>query len=72
MITEPGVVTQNGGPGSLVLGELSGGRSDRVDSLVKRCVAAGLAAEAHNNIELALWQKFCGYLRPKRYDRAHS
>lgn len=58
MISEPGIITQNGGPGSLVLGELNGGSSDRVDNLVERCLAAGLAAESHDNIELALWQKF--------------
>lgn len=58
MITEPGVVGQVGGPGSFVLGEMSGGVSDRVASLVERCVQAGIAAEAHDNIELALWQKF--------------
>lgn len=65
MITEPGVVTQAGGPGSLVIGELSASQgaagteqSERVSSLVERCVEAGLAAEAHGNIELALWQKF--------------
>lgn len=64
MITEPGVVTQAGGPGSLVIGEMSasqntaGTRSERVTALVERCVDAGLAAEAHDNIEMALWQKF--------------
>ena len=58
MITEPGVVNQAGGPGSLEIGELSGGPSDRVADLVGRFVETGLAAQAHNNIQLALWQKF--------------
>lgn len=64
LITEPGVVKQAGGPGSLVIGEMaasrksSGPTSERVSALVERCVAAGLAAEAHENIELALWMKF--------------
>lgn len=58
MIAEPGIVNQAGGPGSLVLGELGGGPSERVSSLVERCVAAGLAAEADDNIEMALWMKF--------------
>ncbi len=58
MITEPGVVNQAGGPGSLEIGELFGGPSDRVADLVGRFVEAGLAAQAHNNIQLALWQKF--------------
>jgi len=58
MITEPGVVNQAGGPGSLVIGEMSGGSSGRVTSLVERCVAAGIAAEADENINMALWMKF--------------
>ncbi len=58
MITEPGVVNQAGGPGSLIIGEMGGGPSERVTALVERCVEAGLAAETHDNIELAIWQKF--------------
>ena len=58
MISEPGVVRQAGGPGSLVIGELAGGGSDRVNDLVRRCVDAGLAAEASENIVKAIWQKF--------------
>jgi len=58
MITEPGVVNQAGGPGSLIIGEMNGEKSSRVDALVQRCVAAGLAAESNENIELALWTKF--------------
>lgn len=58
MIDEPGVVSQNGGPGSLVVGEMTGGSSDRVTKLVEDCVKAGLAAEGHENIVVALWQKF--------------
>ena len=64
LIAEPGVVKQAGGPGSLVIGELDfsqntgGTASARVIKLVERCVAAGLAAEAHTNIEMALWMKF--------------
>jgi 2-dehydropantoate 2-reductase len=58
MIAEPGVVTQAGGPGSLVIGEMAGGSSERVSSLAERCVAAGLAAETNDNIEVNLWEKF--------------
>jgi len=58
IIDKPGVVSQNGGPGSLVIGEMAGGSSDRVTKLVDDCVKAGLAAEAHDNIVVALWQKF--------------
>lgn len=58
MISEPGVVTQGGGPGSLVIGELTGGLSDNVADLVGRCVEAGLAAEVSTDINMAIWQKF--------------
>jgi len=58
MITSPGVVTQAGGPGSLVVGALNGGQSARVNHLATQCVAAGIAAETHENIELAIWEKF--------------
>ena len=58
LISESGVVKQAGGPGSLVIGEMSGGPSERVTALVERCLAAGLAAEANENIEMALWMKF--------------
>ena len=69
MIESPGVVTQGGGPGSLVIGEMAwdqnaathdtaGTPSQRVEELVERCKAAGLAAETHDNIVLAIWQKF--------------
>ena len=58
MITSPGVVTQAGGPGSLVVGGLTEGQSARVNDLATQCVAAGIAAETHENIELAIWEKF--------------
>ena len=58
MITSPGVVTQAGGPGSLVVGALTEGQSARVNDLTTQCVAAGIAAETHENIELAIWEKF--------------
>ena len=58
MITSPGVVTQAGGPGSLVVGALTEGQSARVNDLATQCVAAGIAAETHQNIELAIWEKF--------------
>ena len=58
MITSPGVVTQAGGPGSLVVGALTEGQSARVNDLATQCVAAGIAAETLENIELAIWEKF--------------
>ena len=58
MITSPGVVTQAGGPGSLVIGALSDGQTARMKEFVTQCVEAGIAAESHENIELAIWEKF--------------
>ena len=64
-IDAPGVVTQGGGPGSLVIGEMGsadlnaqGAVTERVNDLVERCKAAGLAAETHENIVMAIWEKF--------------
>ena len=58
MISEPGVVTQGGGPGTMEIGEMAGGVSERVEELVAACKDAGIAASTHENIELAIWQKF--------------
>ena len=64
-IDAPGIVTQGGGPGSLVIGEMGsadlnaqGAVTERVNDLVERCKAAGLAAETHENIVMAIWEKF--------------
>jgi 2-dehydropantoate 2-reductase len=64
-IDAPGVVTQGGGPGSLVIGEMGsadlnaqGAVTERVNDLVERCKAAGLAAETHEDIVMAIWEKF--------------
>jgi len=58
MISEPGVITQGGGPGTMEIGEVAGGMSARVEELVTACVDAGITASAHENIEMAIWQKF--------------
>ena len=57
-IESPGVVTQAGGPGSVVLGEMAGGPSDRVNRLVSTFNEAGLPTAAHENVKRALWEKF--------------
>ena len=64
-IDAPGIVTQGGGPGSLVIGEMGsadlnaqGAVTERVNDLVERCKAAGLAAETHEDIVMAIWEKF--------------
>lgn len=58
MISAPGVITQGGGPGTMDIGEMAGGVSARVEELVAACKDAGIAASTHENIELAIWQKF--------------
>ena len=64
-IDAPGVVTQGGGPGSLVIGEMGsadlnaqGAVTERVNDLVERCKVAGLAAATHEDIVMAIWEKF--------------
>jgi 2-dehydropantoate 2-reductase len=57
-ISEPGTVTQAGGPGTLEIGEMPVGVSGRVEELVATCKGAGIAASTHENIELGIWQKF--------------
>ncbi len=58
----PGVVRHGGGE-RLVFGELNGGRSDRTIRLLGTFQQAGIAAEEHADIRLAIWEKFaaiCG------------
>jgi 2-dehydropantoate 2-reductase len=57
-IKAPGVVAQTAGPGKVVLGELSGGTSARVERLHEVLQRAGIAAELHPDIRVVLWQKF--------------
>lgn len=63
VIETPGVVTQTAGPGRIIFGELAGGVSSRVEQLLPVLRRAGIVAEAHPNIRVALWEKFifiCG------------
>lgn len=57
-IVEPGVVAHTGGPAKLVFGELDGTLSERVRRLEQWCAAAGIDAEASDDIRLALWHKY--------------
>ena len=62
-IEAPGVIAQTAGPGKIVLGELKGGASERTEKIRRTLQAAGIAAEVHFEIQVALWQKFvaiCG------------
>lgn len=57
-ITRPGVVEHTGGPASVVLGEWRGGSSPRVQALVEALQAAGVTADATDDVRAVLWSKF--------------
>ncbi len=57
-IAEPGVIVHTGGLQRVVLGELAGGRSTRVDAVVSAWRAAGIDAEATDDVRRATWEKF--------------
>jgi 2-dehydropantoate 2-reductase len=57
-IEQPGVIAHTGGPAAVKIGELAGGRSDRVERLVAAGVSAGLAIEESEDIKATLWSKF--------------
>ncbi len=57
-IKAPGVVAQTSGPGKIILGELSGGASERTERLHDVLQRAGITAEVHPDIRVVLWQKF--------------
>ena len=62
VIESPGVLSHTVG-GRLVFGELSGGTSPRTEQLLKTFELAGISAELHPNIHVALWEKLihiCG------------
>lgn len=57
-VEAPGVVTEGGLAGNLLFGELGGGISPRTEQLLLVFREAGLAAELHPDIRVALWEKF--------------
>ncbi|HYM83172.1 MAG TPA: 2-dehydropantoate 2-reductase [Candidatus Dormibacteraeota bacterium] len=57
-IKAPGVIRHTGGPARLIFGELDGHRSDRLDSFLRSCLAAGIAAEVSDDIRVTLWTKY--------------
>ena len=57
-IAEPGVIAHTGGPARLVLGELDGRVTERVERLQRWCAAAGIDAEISTDIQAALWHKY--------------
>jgi 2-dehydropantoate 2-reductase len=56
-IAEPGVIAQTGGPRRILVGEMNGSSTDRIDALVVACGTAGIDAEARTDIRRALWDK---------------
>lgn len=57
-LTAPGAVAQTGGPGKIIAGEPAGGESPRIDRLVRTLQHAGISAQSHPEIHLAIWEKF--------------
>ena len=57
-IKAPGVVAQTAGPGKIVFGELGGGTSERTQRLYEALQGAGITAEVHLDVRVAIWQKF--------------
>ena len=57
-VKAPGVVTQTAGPGKIVFGELGGGTSQRTQRLYEVLQGAGITAEVHLDVRVAMWQKF--------------
>jgi 2-dehydropantoate 2-reductase len=57
-IKAPGVIAQMAGPGKIILGELSGGTSQRTEQLHDVLHRAGITTEVHPDIQAILWQKF--------------
>ena len=58
-VEAPGVIAQTGGS-HLLLGELAGGSSPRLERLVEEFRAAGVATELRTSIRVDLWEKFMG------------
>jgi 2-dehydropantoate 2-reductase len=54
----PGVISYGRVKGNLYLGELGGGSSPRTDSIGSVLDDAGIDAEVHTNIRVAMWRKF--------------
>ncbi len=54
----PGVVVHSGRLQRVVVGELGGGRSDRVDAIVAALASASIDSVASVDIRRALWEKF--------------
>jgi len=57
-LTEPGVIVHSGTPQRILIGELDGGRSARVDAIVEALTQSGIDAAASSDIRRDTWEKF--------------
>ena len=57
-IAAPGLIRHSGLEPTIVLGEMDNRRSDRVESIRDTLVAAGIATEIRDDIQVAMWEKF--------------
>lgn len=57
-IESPGVIAQTAGSGSIEMGELAGGQSERTQRLQQMLRHAGISAELPHDIHVTLWEKF--------------
>ena len=57
-IESPGVIAQTAGAGSIELGELAGGQSERTERLQQVLRHAGISAQLPPDIRVTLWEKF--------------
>lgn len=63
VVESPGVIHHKAGPGLIRFGELAGGTSVRTEGLLEVLRRAGIQAELHPDVRVALWEKFlfiCG------------
>jgi 2-dehydropantoate 2-reductase len=64
MIEAPGIVAQTAGLGKIIMGELAGGISPRLEHLRDAFERAQIVAQVHQDIKTAIWEKFlfiCGF-----------
>jgi 2-dehydropantoate 2-reductase len=57
-IAEPGVIRDSGGPARILVGELDGRRTPRVERFVGACTESGIDAAIAPDIRAALWSKW--------------
>ena len=57
-LIEPGVIVHSGTPHRILIGELDGGRSARVDTIVAALTRGGIDATASPDIRRDTWEKF--------------